>query len=711
MAQTMEHPWGTLKQLSIPIWFFDLNEQKMYVSSLLRKDLRLEREVLEVEEIKTMLHKDDVHYLYRTKEVEEARSSFHLDYRLRVGKGYRWVKDIVTPFYNHQGVVAGYTGVAAPDGIYQSELVKIKKGIIEIGDAFLSYNGQAFFDFLVKYLADILDVDTVLIGELTGVEKEEVTAISLFHKGEVTSGLTYTLEGTPCEQVVASYDCYFPRDVKTRFPGDQLIREYHVESYLGKALLNSEGEVIGIFAIMDHQTQTSGPLSKAMFQVFADRIANELSRMQAENKLRMLSRYDPLTGLVTRTYFSKLLKEELLSPSNERQYVALLLIDIDNFKMINDSWGHARGDDLLRQFARYLRRTFAQKDCVISRISSDEFVVWLRNVSTIDEVCEVSDHIIHSMRQPFIINQKEFYSTASIGITFSSHGEESGEDILRYADAAMHKAKINGKNRYEIYDARMSEQIREELDLKQSLHHALDNGEFILHYQPQVCGKTFEVIGYEALIRWNHPEFGLLSPYHFIRLAEETGMIIDIGEWVLQEACTQTKQWQMKDQRPGLKIAVNLSAQQFADALLPQKVFKALEDSGINSESLIIEITETMVLQDFDRSIDTLNQLRAEGIKVHLDDFGVGFSSLSYLNRLPVDAIKIDRSFINQINKDTTEVAIVNAIISMAKSLGLQVIAEGVEQQAHITYLKQKGCYEYQGYYFSKPVPAQCVSL
>ncbi|MBX0359609.1 GGDEF domain-containing phosphodiesterase [Halobacillus sp. Nhm2S1] len=712
MARTIEHPWNTLKQLSIPIWFFDIEKENIYVSERLKSKWKLDSTLLSCWDLQQLIPKDDLAYMDHQTMTKENRHFFYMNYRLMNDGKYEWMKDIVTPFFDEDGNIIGYTGMSAPHSAYIEELGRIKEAIVEIGDAFLSYNGQEFFDFLVEYLSSVLDVETVLVGELTGEAKNEVTAISFSHKGITSSGLRYALKNTPCEQVTRFHECYYPNDVGTLFPEDQTIKDYGVESYHGKALLNSDGEVIGILAIMDYRTQTSGPLSKALFQIFADRTANELSRMQAEKKLEMLSQYDPLTGLVTRSYLLGILEGEIQSTAEKEHYMALLLIDIDNFKMINDSWGHTKGDELLRQFSRYLRQTFAHHDAVISRISSDEFVVLLRHVQSIEELRGISDHVIHSMRRPFLIGEKEFYNTVSIGVTFTPErlrDQYSGETLLRHADAAMHEAKRSGKNRYAVYEEKMSEQMREELHLKQSLHHALDKHQFELHYQPQVCGRTSQVIGHESLIRWNHPDYGLLSPQYFISLAEESGMIIEIGEWVLNEACQQAKRWQVEDRRPDLKISVNLSAQQFKDFNLSKKVLKALRDSKLPPDSLILEITETMVLQDFERSTDTLNGLREKGIKVHLDDFGVGFSSLSYLNRLPVDAIKIDRSFINQIGEQGEEVPIVNAIISMAKSLGIQVIAEGVETSEHMAYLKQKGCYEYQGYYFSKPVPASLV--
>ncbi|TGB01915.1 bifunctional diguanylate cyclase/phosphodiesterase [Halobacillus salinus] len=710
MAQTIDHPWKTLKQLSIPMWFFDQRDQRVYLNDALTEDLGMDNASISKSEIRDLIHKEDLSLMKLVTD-PNRKQTFHLNYRLKSKNGYRWVKDVVTPFHTDDQTFLGYSGLSVSGSFCQDELNQLKRSITEIGEAFSTANGQSFFNFFVEYLAGLLGVNTVLVGELSTDDKGVVSTISMYHDGVTSSGYHYSLEGTPCEDVLVEHECFFQADVQSLYPEDDFLRQHDIQSYLGKALLNSQGDVVGIIVIMDSKPFSNGPLSRAIFQILADRIENELTKMKAESKLQKLSQYDSLTGLAKRDYFSELMKQELKAACDQDTKLGLLIIDLDNFKMINDTWGHEKGDELLREFAVHLKRTFARKRCIISRISSDEFVVLLKDVSTVDEVCSMADHVIQSMGRPFMIGQKEYYTTVSIGVSFFPHDGTDEDAMLRYANAAMQKVKRSGKNRYELYDAQMSQEMREEMMLKQALHHALDKREFVLHYQPQICGRTRRIIGYEALIRWQQPEFGLLSPHFFIRLAEESGMITQLGEWVLNEACRQLKVWQLRYKRPDLNISVNLSARQFVDETLSEKIFGALEASNLSPENLVVEITETMVLQDFDRSIETLKQLRDKGVKVHLDDFGVGFSSLSYLSRLPVDAIKIDRSFINKIDAGENDVAIVSAIIAMAQSLRLQIIAEGVEREAHIRYLSQKGCYDYQGYYFSKPQPAECVSL
>lgn len=711
MAHTIYHPWETLKKLSIPMWFFNQEDQKVHFNDSLREDLDLKEQWLDMNNLPLILHRDDWEILYQMVAMSKHHTPFPINYRVKKGEGFYWSKDEVTPYYDTDGEFLGYSGLSISAKASGVELGQWKNSIIEIGEAFTKYNGQSFFDFFVEYLADLLDVSTVLIGEVTGENKDHVTAISMYHKGITTSGFRYPIEGTPCAEIFHTYDCFFVQNIRKVYPNSEIFIDYGLDSYLGKALLNSDREVIGVLALMDERPQGNGPLGKALFQIFADRIENELSKLKTENQLRLLSQYDSLTGLMRRDYFTEILQNELKAAGETQEKLALLIIDLDNFKMINDSWGHEKGDELLRAFADHLQLLFTEKDYVLSRVSGDEFVVLLKGLSRVEEACAAAKQVIQSTTRPFIISQQEYYTTASVGVSFYPHDGKEGSEILQYANAAMHKAKRKGKNRFELYDAHMSQEVREEMYLKQALHHALDNQEFVLHYQPQVCAMTEETLGYEALLRWQQPDYGMLSPQYFIRLAEESGMIIPIGEWVLKEACRQLKQWQIKFSRTDLKVAVNLSARQFVDNQLSDKIFQALEDSDLSSESLIIEITETMVLHDFERSIDTLQQLRAFGIKIHLDDFGVGFSSLNYLSRLPVDAIKIDRSFISQIGLDGNDVAIVSAIIAMAKGLGLQIIAEGVEKEEHIKYLKGKGCFKYQGYYFSRPQPAEKVVL
>ncbi|WP_163528278.1 GGDEF domain-containing phosphodiesterase [Halobacillus ihumii] len=708
MTQKIGHPWKVLKQLSIPIWFYYKEEDRIHLNTPLKQKLSAQHSSFSLDDFAWIIHPNDVAHVMEALQSQQ-KEPFYLNYRLKVDGQYIWVEDMVAPYHESGGTCIGYTGQSLSLTSYKEELEGLKRSVIEIGQSFSANVGQPFFDYLVKYLAKILQVETVLIGELTSGNVEQITAVSMFHKGAVSKGFTYLVKNTPCVEVVRGKEYYIPQRAYELYPEDELFVENKFESYFGAPLLNSKREVIGVLAIMDTSLRKNGPMSKALFRIFADRMANELSKRRTERELKHISQFDPLTGLVSRNYFKDLLAEQLDDSRQKDQQLAMIFIDLDNFKMINDTWGHERGDELLKQFASHLNRIFARMDCIISRISSDEFAVLLRGESDVVRAREKAEDIIHSMRRPFFINKKEYYSTASVGVALYPQDAEEEEALLRYSDAAMHKAKRKGKNRYELYNPYMSEEMIDEMQRKQALHHALERREFTLHYQPQVCGITSKINGYEALIRWNQPLMGLLTPDHFISLAEESGAIIPIGEWVLIEACQQVKQWQEEFNRPDLHVSVNLSAEQFADRYLKDKIFKALRLAKLNANCLIIEITETMVLRDFGHSSEILEELRGHGIQVHLDDFGVGFSSMNYLSRLPVDAIKIDRSFIRQIGSDTSDVAIVSAIIAMAKSLNLQIIAEGVETEEHIDYLSDKGCHEYQGYYYSKPLPVKSV--
>ncbi|WP_079525450.1 EAL domain-containing protein [Halobacillus hunanensis] len=708
MTQKIGHPWNVLKQLSIPIWFYYREEDRIHLNTPLKQKVSVQQSSFSLDDFAWIIHPNDVAHVMEALQSQQ-REPFYLNYRLKVEGQYIWVEDMVAPYHESGGTCIGYTGQSLSLTSYKEELEGLKRSVIEIGQSFSANVGQPFFDYLVKYLAKILQVETVLIGELMSGNVEQITAVSMFHKSTVSKGFTYLVKNTPCAEVVRGQEYYIPQRAYELYPEDELLVENNFESYFGAPLLNSKREVIGVLAIMDTSLRKNGPMSKALFRIFADRMANELSKRRTERELKHISQFDSLTGLVSRNYFKDLLAQQLDDSRQKDQQLAMIFIDLDNFKMINDTWGHERGDELLKQFASHLNRIFARMDCMISRISSDEFAVLLRGESDVVRAREKAEDIIHSMRRPFFINKKEYYSTASVGVALYPQDAEEEEALLRYSDAAMHKAKRKGKNRYELYNPYMSEEMIDEMQRKQALHHALERREFTLHYQPQVCGITSKINGYEALIRWNQPLMGLLTPDHFISLAEESGAIIPIGEWVLIEACQQVKQWQEKFNRPDLHVSVNLSAEQFADRYLKDKIFKALRLAKLNASCLIIEITETMVLRDFDHSSVILGELRDHGIQVHLDDFGVGFSSLNYLSRLPVDAIKIDRSFVRQIGSDTSDVAIVSAIIAMAKSLNLQIIAEGVETEEHIDYLSDKGCHEYQGYYYSKPLPVKSV--
>ena len=427
-------------------------------------------------------------------------------------------------------------------------------------------------------------------------------------------------------------------------------------------------------------------------------------RKRAEERIRYLAHYDDLTGLPNRVLFAQLLEQALGEAKFAKKEVAVLFIDLDRFKLINDTLSHASGDAVLCQVAKRLVGALARRDTV-ARFGGDEFVVLMRDCGMPNDVNATAQGLLSALSAPFVLDHQEYHLTASIGIsTFPGDGQDA-QTVLKNADSAMNRAKEQGKNNYQFYSSQMNVRSFERLVLERFLRHALEQDEFQLHYQPKIDLTTGRATGMEALLRWIHPGMGMIPPAKFIPLAEETGLIVPIGEWVLREACAQARRWQTQG-LPPLRVAVNLSARQFAHDGLHAAIVGALEESSLSPSRLELEITESMTMENPEHATQWLQKIKALGITVAIDDFGTGYSSLGYLKRFPIDSVKIDRSFIKDIPGDTDDEAITQAIIAMGHSLRLKVIAEGVESAEHAEFLTRHGCDEAQGYYFGKPVPA-----
>lgn len=429
----------------------------------------------------------------------------------------------------------------------------------------------------------------------------------------------------------------------------------------------------------------------------------EIALRAREERSRHDSLHDPLTRLPNRQAFMERLDVALFGVRQGRPDFAVLCLDLDRFKNINDSLGHSIGDRLLIAFARLLHDCVGPDD-TLARLSGDEFGILLPNVRDPSDAIHVADRILTHLKHPIALRDQEVYTSISIGITWSALGYERPEDILRDADTAMHRAKRRGKSRYELFDAHMHAEAVAQLTLESDLRRAIERGEFQVYYQPVIDLRNERITGFEALLRWNHPTRGLVLPGEFISTAEETGLIIPIGEWVLREACGQMQRWHAKyphcDQ---LSISVNLSGKQFAQ---PALIAKALHESHLVPSSLKLEITESVIMEDPQTASKLLEQLRHEQVHSYVDDFGTGYSSLSYLHRFPMSALKIDRSFISNIGPDGENAEIVRTILTLAHNLGMSVIAEGVETAAQLELLRQMGCEYGQGFYFSRPVAA-----
>ncbi len=419
--------------------------------------------------------------------------------------------------------------------------------------------------------------------------------------------------------------------------------------------------------------------------------------------LYRLAHYDALTGLPNRLLFRDRLNQAMSQAHRNERLVAVMLLDLDRFKAINDTLGHSVGDLLLKAIALRLGASVREGDTV-ARLGGDEFVVILPDISYIRDAAAVARKILDLLHEPFELRGHEVFVTTSIGISIYPFDEDI-ESLIKNADTAMYQAKERGGNNYHFYTADMNAANMRRLALENGLRRALERNELALHYQPQVDITSGAIVGVEALLRWHHPELGMIPPADFIPLAEETGLIIQIGAWVLRSACAQNRAWQSAGYPPML-VTVNLSARQFGEMELLDTVHDALHDAGLEPHYLELELTENVLMQHTQTTITVLDQLHARGIRLSVDDFGTGYSSLSYLKRFPIDTLKIDRSFVCDINADADDAAIVKAITAMGHSLDIRVVAEGVETEEQLQFLRELRCNEVQGFYFSPPVPA-----
>jgi diguanylate cyclase len=433
-------------------------------------------------------------------------------------------------------------------------------------------------------------------------------------------------------------------------------------------------------------------------------IRYSIERKNAEDKLARLAQYDPLTNLANRALFHDRLEHALARAERHEGMLALLFLDLDRFKAVNDTLGHVGGDALLKQVGHRVSARMRESDTV-ARLGGDEFAIIIEDVIEARDAARVADDLVKILSEPFIVNEHEIPMHVSIGIAVSPPSK--GDRLIKDADAAMYRAKREGGNNHQFYTEEMNVQASERLMLERDLRHALDRDELLLHYQPQVDLATGDIVGAEALLRWQHHERGLVSPADFIPVLAETGLIIPVGEWVLEEACRQVGAWHDSGFAQ-IRIAVNLSARQLPRGDLVDAVERALEESGLDPGCLELEITESLLVEDSEAGLRAVDLLKnaVGGLSISIDDFGTGYSSLSRLKALPIERLKIDRSFIDGVTTDSGDAAITAAVISLGHSLRLQVTAEGVETAEQLAFLREQDCDEAQGFYFSRPLPA-----
>lgn len=514
----------------------------------------------------------------------------------------------------------------------------------------------------------------------------------------------------------------------SNFPRAWTAREANVKSSLAFPVLVGN-EVAAVLEFFAKETISPNNVLLRLMSQIGTQLGRVVERKRAEDELIHDASHDPLTKLPNRALFGELLTRAVArSKRNPDARFAVLFIDLDRFKVVNDSLGHHAGDHLLVQVAARLSASLRRSDLVsrgsapssfsaafapadscdtLARLGGDEFTVLLDDLSDLNDAVTIADRIQEVLAEPFLLEKQEIYVSASIGIASSTTGYTSADAVLRDADLAMYRAKALGKARYEIYDRTMHMAAVNRLALETSLRQGLKNNEFVLHYQPIVALSNEEIIGFEALVRWQKSSSELIYPGDFMDIAEDTGLILFLGMWVLREACCTMRRWheEFPRERP-LTISVNVSARQFAQPDLVQQVGQILQETGINPHTVRLEITESVSMGDAERTVNVLSELKKLGVQFSIDDFGTGYSSFSYLHRFPLDTLKIDRSFITRMAESSENFEIVETIMNLARNLGMQVVAEGTETETHVKQLKSLGCDFGQGYFFFKPQTA-----
>jgi diguanylate cyclase (GGDEF)-like protein len=471
------------------------------------------------------------------------------------------------------------------------------------------------------------------------------------------------------------------------------------------APVRDDEKPIAMLCIYAVREQAFGPEDVRFAEAVGHVLSTALQRQKAEERLAHLAQFDALTGLPNRALLHDRLAHSLVQARRRQNHVGVLFVDLDRFKQINDTLGHHQGDALIWQVGKRLLACVRAGDTV-GRISGDEFAVVLADMAHPDDAALVAQKALEALARSFDLGGNEAYITASIGIAAFPGDGDDAETLLKNADMAMYRAKELARNSYHFFTAEMNERTLAKAALNTDLRRALERGEFTLHYQPKVDLASGKLRGMEALMRWNHPARGLVSPAEFIPALEDSGLIIPVGEWVVEEACRQVRRWQAAGCMP-VPVAVNLSPKQFRRRDLDAVIGDALSRSGVSAEFLELEITESCLMENPEDAVRVMRNLRAAGLRISIDDFGTGYSSLSYLTRLPLSALKIDGSFVRDVDSSAESASIVRAIIDMAQNLHLTVIAEGVETEQQAAFLRRHGCDQAQGYFFGRPVAAE----
>jgi diguanylate cyclase (GGDEF)-like protein/PAS domain S-box-containing protein len=557
----------------------------------------------------------------------------------------------------------------------------------------------------VRSIVDWLALDFALLVQARPEQTGETRVLAVHHRFAPTADTPDPVEQAAARQVLGGKEIVQLAEAWRNLPEDAFVRERRFEGLVGLPLLDERRVCLGALVVGRREPLSSNPSVADSLRVVAHRLALALELRRVRDQGRARGLQDALTGLPNRLLFNDRLESTIQEAHRTGEMFAVVFVDLDRFKNINDSLGHAVGDQVLIAVSKRLRASVRASDTV-ARYAGDEFTMILRHIVQRDDVMRIADKVVRVMEAPLTLaGGLELHITASLGLSFYPDDATNAERLLKHADVAMYTAKGMGRNNYQAYVAVPEESHQQRLALEAKLRQAEKNGELRVHYQPQVDARTEDIVGMEALIRWEHPELGMISPGFFIPLAEESGLIVPIGEWVLRAACVDARHWQTKFHLP-LRISVNLSPLQLRQPNLVQLVASVVEETGVDPHLLDLEVTESISVKSIPNLLETLQALRDLGCQISIDDFGTGQSSLDYIKRFPADRIKIDQAFVRNIGVDPDDEAIVQATISMAHNLNRAVVAEGVEIEEHLEFLREQGCEVLQGYLFCRPLPA-----
>ena len=585
------------------------------------------------------------------------------------------------------------------------ELGRYEQALEVISGLTLAGGGDEGLNAAVRSLVDWLALDFVALVALRLEQAGEIQPLVVYHRFSPAEETPDPLRQSTLKRVLDGDELVHLADAWRLSPDNSFVRERRFECLIGLPLCDERKVALGALVVARREPMTRSSPTLEGLRVVAHRLALELELRRTREQGRVRGLQDALTGLPNRLLFNDRLESVIQEAHRTGEMFAVLFVDLDRFKNINDSLGHSVGDHVLVAVARRLRLCVRASDSV-ARYAGDEFTMILRHIVQRDDVMRIAEKIVRVMEAPLTLpDGLEIQITASLGLSFYPDDATVAERLLKHADVAMYTAKGMGRNNYQAYVAVPEESHQQRLALEAKLRQAERNGELRVFYQPQVDTTSEDIVGMEALIRWEHPELGMISPGFFIPLAEETGLIIPIGEWVLRAACQDARRWQLRFSLP-LRISVNLSPLQLRQPNLVGLVASVLEETGVPAHLLDLEVTESISVKSIPNLLETLQALRGLGCQISIDDFGTGQSSLDYIKRFPADRIKIDQAFVRNIGLDPDDEAIVQATVGMAHNLNRAVVAEGVEIEAHLDFLRGLGCEVLQGYLFCRPLPA-----